>query len=301
MAHLFVLCIVCYLCLLTVSTVAKSDEQTSNMDDSRESGKDNQKPEEKHYSNSSTGKKGSFDYEEEENMSEEYIKKMREKQEEARRRRRMNERKKSGSGAAQRIIQAGKSDRCDWRQNPWAFLKGEICGAHYKVLGLNRKRDVVDKPSVKKAYRQATLTVHPDKNPAEEAETAFKIVQGAYECLYDDFCKDSYDHQLNRMEEDISWRRLKFRSRITEQAMKLLNYLHYYVSISAHHIFRTALDIWEWVDQWQFSLFGEDWPLGRPALAIALLYKGQIFLKILLVAYLIERVNYEIAKYRGLI
>ena len=51
--------------------------------------------------------------------------------------------------------------------------------AHYKVLGIDRKSSgKLKKADVKKAYRQRSLLVHPDKNGSPEAVDAFKVYFG---------------------------------------------------------------------------------------------------------------------------
>ena len=70
-------------------------------------------------------------------------------------------------------LRAATDERCDWRVRPLSFLKGEVCGSYYKVLGVERS-EPFDKASLKKAFRQVSLSVHPDKNPANEADAAFK-------------------------------------------------------------------------------------------------------------------------------
>lgn len=94
------------------------------------------------------------------------------------------------------IQEAGSTEYCDWKTQPLAVIRGEVCGSYYKVLGLDRKRGIIDKTDIKKAYRQKSLNVHPDKNSSPEANEAFKVVQEAYECLIDANCKTNYDRQL---------------------------------------------------------------------------------------------------------
>lgn len=223
------------------------------------------------------------------------------RQAEARRQKLMKDRKKTGSLAARKIIHASESDRCDWKQHPLRLVQGELCGSHYKVLGIDRKKDNYDKGAIKKAYRLASLSVHPDKNPSEEAQSAFKIVQAAYECLFDDFCKNDYDHQLAMKEQAIKWQRSELRTVITKKLLTLLSYAHYHISVGAHYLYQTSSDIWHWAGQWRIQLLGEEWSFGRPVLLAVLLWKGQLLLKIHAAAYLIERANYELAKYSGII
>lgn len=105
-------------------------------------------------------------------------------QAEARKKRKLREREREGVLATKTTLEAAKSDACDWKLQPFAIVKGQVCGIHYKVLGLDRKDNkAISKADVKRAYRQKSLAVHPDKNPSLEASNAFKVVQDAYECL----------------------------------------------------------------------------------------------------------------------
>ncbi|OJJ51214.1 hypothetical protein ASPZODRAFT_338861 [Penicilliopsis zonata CBS 506.65] len=63
----------------------------------------------------------------------------------------------------------------------------------YGVLEVHRE---ASKEEIRKAYRKAALSSHPDKFPEEERETAevkFKAVQEAYDILYDDDKRHLYD------------------------------------------------------------------------------------------------------------
>ena len=62
---------------------------------------------------------------------------------------------------------------------------------YYEILGL--KRDAAPE-EVKKAYRQAALKYHPDRNPGDkEAEENFKMASEAYEALSDPEKRQRYD------------------------------------------------------------------------------------------------------------
>ncbi|MBW2208953.1 MAG: J domain-containing protein [Deltaproteobacteria bacterium] len=66
----------------------------------------------------------------------------------------------------------------------------------YKILGLSKD---ASQDAIKKAYRKLARKWHPDLNPGnQKAETRFKDISGAYECLgkedkrklYDEFGKE---------------------------------------------------------------------------------------------------------------
>ena len=84
-------------------------------------------------------------------------------QAEARRRRRERERQRDNMLQVESTILAASSDQCDWKKSPLLLVKGQVCGVHYKVLGLER---TADKADIKKAHRAKSLSLHPDKNKA---------------------------------------------------------------------------------------------------------------------------------------
>ncbi|GMT42295.1 MAG: chaperone protein DnaJ [bacterium] len=62
---------------------------------------------------------------------------------------------------------------------------------YYEVLGVDRG---ASKQEIKKAYRKAAMSHHPDKNPGDaEAEEKFKEAAEAYEVLHDDGKRRIYD------------------------------------------------------------------------------------------------------------
>jgi hypothetical protein len=143
------------------------------------------------------------------------------------------------------------------------------------------------------------LQLHPDKNPSLNAEDAFNVLQGAYDCISDDACRDLYDQQLVQAEEEIFKSRLKFKKLVIDKSTVALHQAHYYVSLAANRIFQTGMNIWEMLGEWQVTIFDEPYPLGRPLAVLLLLWRGQFLLKLHALSYIIIKVNTEIAKARG--
>lgn len=61
---------------------------------------------------------------------------------------------------------------------------------HYEVLGVSSDAST---DQIKKAYRKLARELHPDVNPAPEAQERFKLVTHAYEVLSDDDARRQYD------------------------------------------------------------------------------------------------------------
>ncbi len=61
---------------------------------------------------------------------------------------------------------------------------------HYETLGVSRD---ATEDQIKKAYRKLARELHPDVNPAPEAQERFKAVTHAYEVLSDPDSRRSYD------------------------------------------------------------------------------------------------------------
>lgn len=202
---------------------------------------------------------------------------------------------------AKNTIQAAAGEACDWKKQPLAALKGEVCGSKYKVLGLDRKKVNWENGDLRKAYRQKSLSVHPDKNKSSEATEAFGIVRNAYECLNDEACKTRYDEELAMAEEEIFKRRQQLKEMIIDKAMGTLMQTHYFLSIAASRVYQLGLDVWDFVGEWQVEILGEMRPLGRFALIAGLLFKGRFLLVIQGLAFGITKLNYELAKNSGLL
>lgn len=211
------------------------------------------------------------------------------------------------------IILASKDDNCDWKTKPMAFLSGELCGAYYKVLGLERKRlqqgDIssqfsensgIDKGEIKRAYRIKSLSVHPDKNSAPDANVAFNIVQTAYECLSEDICRYRYDMDLDIAEHNLLAQREEMKQVMTTKALEVFGHTHYFVSVAAHHAYQFSRDIWALLGQLNMNVLGGEFPMGRVLVMSLLALKARYILYLYSIAYGIVRINYEIAKAKGL-
>ena len=235
----------------------------------------------------------------EEEIRLEYERELKARQAEARRQQKLREKRVESVNAVKHAIHASTTDRCDWKTNPVAVLKGEVCGSHYKVLGMNRRSEEFNKSQVKKAFRRMSLSLHPDKNPTEDAQKAFEILQNAYDCILDDECKESYDEQLAALEERIYWEREGIKHAIMTKSMSILKQAHYYISIAANHVYQIGMNFWNICGGWKITVFDEEYPVGRPVAIAVLLWRGQFLLKLHAIAYLVVRVNYEIAKAKG--
>ena len=89
---------------------------------------------------------------------------------------------------------------------------------YYAILGIPRSASVED---IRRAYREAALRLHPDKNPGEEAAELFLQVNRAYEVLSDGEQRSAYDQQLLAMEMELA-SKASFRSRVIQSRKRLL-------------------------------------------------------------------------------
>lgn len=74
---------------------------------------------------------------------------------------------------------------------------------YYKILGVS---ETSTSDEIKKAYRKLAMQFHPDKNPNnKKAEEKFKEISEAYETLYDEDKKNSYDYMRNKSSHSSSF------------------------------------------------------------------------------------------------
>ncbi|KAK9906567.1 hypothetical protein WJX75_004318 [Coccomyxa subellipsoidea] len=96
-------------------------------------------------------------------------------------------------------------DRDDW----WHPFCGK--GNCYSILGLEQNATLQE---VKKAYRNASLTLHPDKNPSKTAADEFGRVATAYEVLNNSTLRADYDYALAHPKEYLYYQYRYYGSRI---------------------------------------------------------------------------------------
>lgn len=242
-----------------------------------------------------------FEDDEDEPISEEMKETIRKHQAEARRQKKLRDKHKMQQEAVRQTIRAASTEECDWRRQPFSLLRGEVCGSHYKVLLLDRKDHLIDKTILKKSFRQLSLILHPDKNPTDNADTAFKLLLESYECLSDDNCKEEYDRQLDLAEQKVLWRRSEMKHKVFNSFAQFAEHSWVHTTIFSNYIMQTGRNIWNWATELTITINDEDWPVGRPLLIGLLLWKGKWILYLQLFSYLIVRANYEMAKRRGLL
>ena len=217
-------------------------------------------------------------------------------QAQARKRRLQREREKEGVLAAKATLEAANTEYCDWKQQPLSLVKGQVCGIHYKVLGLDRKSEDLDVDIITAAFRTKSSILHPEKNPALEAKAAFKVVLDAHECLVDSTCRAKYDNELDIKEKQVLVERSKLKDMLLSKSVKLLRQVHYYCSIAANQIYETGMNLWDLAGEIEAPIMGEMRPVGRAMMLGALLVKGRLLLKLHGLAYALLRTNYELAQ-----
>ena len=136
-----------------------------------------------------------------------------------------HESKRQRESVIKQTLRAGSTESCDLLKDPLGVLRGETCGSHYKVLGINRKKSPVDKSTLRKAYHKLSLSTHPDKHGGKDSEAAFTLVQSAYDCLSDPDCQREYNYKLDSIEEDIQYRRKVIQERVTEEVKMVANFI----------------------------------------------------------------------------
>lgn len=154
----------------------------------------------------------------------------------------MARREKEGKNAIAQALRSSSNEKCDWRVSPIKYLKGHFCGKHYKIFGLNRHFN--DTKEIKKRYRKLSLLLHPDKNPGEDASTAFSALSEGYECLMDPDCRVTYDEKLAVLEKEEQMRREKQLQYISKHLKKCFENFYYYLSWTATVIDNVLNSLW---------------------------------------------------------
>lgn len=214
----------------------------------------------------------------------------------------IRERKKAGSIVVQRTLKANDSDECEWLKHPIYRVRGKLCGKHYKVLGLNREEvenNSEGKAKVKKAYRNLSLLLHPDKNPADRSEEAFNTIKEAYECLTDEECKYDYDAFLLNEERKIRIQRQELKEQTFVGLKIMLNSLHIYATKAAEFMVQFGYNVWEWAQELNFQLFDTEIPVGRLFLGAVAFYQRKIVGVLALFTFFMMKLNAELAKSKG--
>jgi len=72
-------------------------------------------------------------------------------------------------------------------------LYEEVNGTFYELLGLSQSATTSE---IRKSYRKLSLSLHPDRNKADNAEEAFRQLVAVYEILKDKEKREKYDNVL---------------------------------------------------------------------------------------------------------
>ncbi len=89
---------------------------------------------------------------------------------------------------------------------------------HYSILGVSRNASVEE---IRRAYREAALRLHPDKNPGPEAAELMLQVNKAYEVLSEEDLRAAYDQQLTEREAEMA-SLASFKARAIQSRRRLL-------------------------------------------------------------------------------
>lgn len=143
---------------------------------------------------------------------------------------------KEGRRAVQHTLRSSTSEHCDWRVSPLRYLKGEHCGKHYKIFGLNRHLNESTSKEIKKRYRKLSLLLHPDKNSGQDAPEAFSFLTDGYNCLTNSECRSDYDAYLHNQE-------LSLRKRREAQVLQMSAHLQGALEIFMHYMSWAAVSI----------------------------------------------------------
>ena len=124
----------------------------------------------------------------------------------------------------------------------------------YAVLGVPRNASAED---IRRAYREAALRLHPDKNAGPEATELFLQVNRAYEILIDPERRACYDEQLAAGEAERI-QKASFKASVVQSRRRLL-------SLDEPHVHYLLIDIEP----------SEGLPDSRPAINLAVMYLTQ--------------------------
>jgi molecular chaperone DnaJ len=115
----------------------------------------------------------------------------------------------------------------------------------YEILGVSQ---TTPEKEIQKAFRKLAKTLHPDVNPAENAQDEFQRIQEAYEILMQSDLRKKYDEQLAKgdsdfFKHDASFDDLMntfFGSKRQHHAVKNGEHIYLTISVSVEDILRGA-------------------------------------------------------------
>jgi DnaJ-domain-containing protein 1 len=93
---------------------------------------------------------------------------------------------------------------------------------HYKVLGVSADASL---QTVKRAFRERVLSVHPDKNPHPDAKVAFEVLHGAFEVLSSQQLRTEYDLYLWRQRLTLRWLFRRTRAGVRGAALRVIGFV----------------------------------------------------------------------------